>query len=65
MAAYTAQQLADLRAALATGALSVDTPNMRTTFRSLAEMRELESIIASDVSGSTVRRSSITSYCKD
>jgi hypothetical protein len=65
MASYTAQQLADLRAAIATGALRVETQNMKTEFRSLDEMQRLERIMAAAVEGATVTRTSYASFSKD
>lgn len=67
MARYSAQQLADLRAAIATGALRVNTPNMQTEFRSLDDMLKLEAIMAADLAGTvgTNRRTSYASYSKD
>jgi hypothetical protein len=66
MAAYTAQQLADLRAAIATGALRVRTPSMETEFRSLEEMRQLERQISAEVEGAAVPpRASYARFSKD
>jgi len=47
--AYTTQQLADLRAAIAEGVLKVSGPNGMTEFRSLEEMLRLERTIAAEV----------------
>ncbi len=67
MANYTAQQLANLRAAIATGALSVETPMGRTTFRSLDDMRKLEAIMVADLAGTTGEhtRTSYATFEKD
>lgn len=51
MARFTTQQLADLRAAMAEGALRV-TGNGRTVeFRSLAEMEQLERKMSAELEG--------------
>jgi hypothetical protein len=65
MASYTAQQLADIRAARATGAIQVDTPNMKTTFRSLDEMDRIIASMAADVEGATRTRTSYATFSKD
>lgn len=55
--AYTAQQLAELDAAIATGALRVKVGEVDTTFRSLSDMLALRDRMARDVAGTTRRRS--------
>lgn len=65
MANYTTQQLADLRAAIATGALRVDTTSLRTEFRSLDEMLRLERIMTADLAGSASNRTSYAEFSKD
>lgn len=66
MPSYTAQQLKDLRAAIATGALRVETQNMRTEFRSLDDMQRLERLMAADVEGSASSpRTSYGVYSRD
>lgn len=55
MARYTAQQLADLRAAIAEGVLSVSVNGRYTMFRSLSEMLELEGIMAAELETATRR----------
>lgn len=49
MANYTAQQLADLRAAIAEGVLKVSANGRTVEYRSLAEMKQLERIMADEV----------------
>lgn len=50
MAKYTAQQLADLRAALAEGVLRVKFSDGRELqYRSLAEMQQMERIMAAEL----------------
>jgi hypothetical protein len=53
MARYTAQQLADLRAAIAEGALRVRSAGREIEYRSLAEMQELERTMAEELEPST------------
>lgn len=68
MAKYTSQQLADLRAAIALGALKVDYSDGRSvTYRSQAEMLQLEAAMAADLAGTTVNasRTSYGSFAKD
>lgn len=48
--AYTSQQLADLRAAIAEGVLSITESNgHQVTFRSLADMRRIEAAMAAEL----------------
>jgi len=47
--AYTLQQLTDLRAAIAEGVLVVATNGRRVEYRSLAEMLQLERIMAGEL----------------
>lgn len=50
MSRYTAQQLADLRAAIAEGALSVRFSDGRQiTYRSLSEMQQIERDMAAEL----------------
>jgi arylamine N-acetyltransferase len=53
MAKYTTQQLADLRAAIAEGALRVRSAGREVEYRSLAEMQELERIMAEELEPGT------------
>lgn len=53
MARYTVQQLADLRAAIAEGALRVKSAGREIEYRSLAEMQELERTMADLLEPST------------
>ena len=55
--AYTAQQLEDLDAAIATGALRVKVGEVDTTFRSLADMLALRDRMARELAGTPRRRS--------
>jgi hypothetical protein len=55
MARYTTQQLADLRAAIAEGVTQVQSNGRMTTFRSLAEMLQLEGIMAAELETATAR----------
>ena len=66
--AYTSTQLADLRSAIAEGVLNVRFSDGRTmTYRSLAEMLELERIMANEVeagSGTAPVRRKYTSFTR-
>jgi len=53
--AYTAQQLADLRAAIAEGVTKVAANGRTVEYRSLAEMRQLERIMADELESTTRR----------
>jgi arylamine N-acetyltransferase len=53
MARYTTQQLADLRAAIAEGALRVKSAGREIEYRNLAEMQELERIMAQELEPNT------------
>jgi hypothetical protein len=55
MARYTTQQLADLRAAIAEGVLKVSTNGRSVEYRSLAEMQQLEQVMAAEVETATIR----------
>jgi len=66
MANYTAQQLADIRAAYALGAVEVDTPNMHTKFRSLDEMERIIRNVSADVEGASgAVRASFAVFSRD
>ena len=67
MAAYTLQQLADIKAAYATGAVRVETPSLKTEFRNLTEMERIISNMEREIAGNDVQvqRSSIASFSKD
>lgn len=55
--AYTPTQLADLRAAIAEGVLSVRFTDGRSlTYRSLDEMRRIEAAMAAELEGQTSSR---------
>jgi len=56
MPAYTTQQLADLRTAIAEGVLRVRDPSgQETVFRSYAEMRQIEAVMAAELEPSAGR----------
>jgi hypothetical protein len=57
MARFTQAQLDDLRAAIAEGVLRVSANGRSTEFRSLAEMRELERMMAAELENSSYRPS--------
>lgn len=53
---YTADQIAALRMAIATGALTVRNANGEAvTYRSLAEMRQVLAMMEADVAGASVQ----------
>lgn len=49
MARYTTQQLEDLRAAIAEGVLRVSANGRTVEYRSLAEMQQLERVMADEL----------------
>jgi roadblock/LC7 domain-containing protein len=49
MSRYTAQQLTDLRAAIAEGVTKVSANGRMVEYRSLAEMRRLEAIMSAEL----------------
>ncbi|MEB3277214.1 MAG: hypothetical protein VKM92_09645 [Cyanobacteriota bacterium] len=49
MAKYTAQQLSDLRAAIAEGVLKVSANGRSTEFRSVDDMLKLERLMAAEL----------------
>ncbi len=53
--AYTQTQLNDLRAAIAEGVLKVSSNGRTVEYRSLADMRQLERIMADELEQSTRR----------
>lgn len=55
MASYTQTQLDDLRAAIAEGVLKVSSNGRSVEYRSLADMRQLERIMAEELEASTRR----------
>lgn len=55
MASYTQQQLSDLRAAIAEGITKVSANGRTVEYRSLADMRQLERIMAEQLEQSTRR----------
>ena len=59
MAKYTAQQLTDLRAAIAEGTLRVSANGRTVEFRSLAEMQQLERSMAAELEPDNPRPSRI------
>jgi arylamine N-acetyltransferase len=59
--AYTQTQLNDLRAAIAEGVLKVSANGRTVEYRSLADMRQLERIMADELEQSTRRPERI--YC--
>ena len=55
--AYTADQIAQIRAAIAAGATTIKDGEKQTTFRSLAEMRQILAMMEAEYYGtSSVRR---------
>lgn len=52
MSAYSAEQLAAIRAAIAKGEKTVQYADRSVTYRSIAELIDAERIIAADVEGS-------------
>lgn len=62
--AATAQQIADLEAAIASGALTVQygDPPRRVTYRSLAEMESVLAKLKGELSGSTSGRSTFAGF---
>lgn len=65
MASYSQTQLDALRAAIATGALTVHYEDRTVTYRTLDEMLKLERIISTDLSGSAGDRWSVTAYSRE
>lgn len=65
MAKYTSTELAALRAAIASGALSVQYTDRSVTYRSLDDMLKVERIMAADIEGSQEDRFSVTAYSRD
>ena len=68
MANYTSTQLADLRKAIASGATSITTATGTVTYRNLAEMRELERLMAielGEIIDATTRRYSRAEFYRE
>ena len=59
MANYTQAQVDALRAAIASGVLTVRHGDVSTTYRSLTEMQAVLKTMEEDVAGKTVRRSRV------
>jgi hypothetical protein len=62
--AWTAEQLAQLDKAMATGARSISFEGKSTTFRSLAEMRTLRAEMAAEIAGTERESVAVTSFSK-
>lgn len=59
MARFTQQQLADLRAAMAEGALEIRANGRVVIFRTLAEMQQLERQMSAELEGTTYKAARI------
>jgi hypothetical protein len=61
--AYTQTDLTNIKKAIATGTLTVEVDGQKVTYRSLAELERIKSMIEREVSPSTVpRRTTVASY---